>query len=116
MIKDEKTIEIKKNDASREVFSKSVKAGKRTYFFDVKRNRKNDLYLTVTESKKRFIGEGTIVFEKHKIFLYEEDFDNFKDALLEILDCVDELTEKESLCSFEIAENRRKEHTQKDFL
>jgi len=54
-----------------EVFSKSVRAGKRTYFFDVKSTKSNDYYLTITESKRRFNNEdGKFFFEKHKLFLY----------------------------------------------
>jgi hypothetical protein len=57
-----------------------VKAGKRTYFFDVKSTRSNDYYLTITESKKRFKEDG-FTYEKHKIFLYKEDFNKFVEAL-----------------------------------
>jgi hypothetical protein len=64
-----------------EVYTKIVRAGNRTYFFDVKATRKNDLYLTITESKKRFNKDGKFFFEKHKIFLYPEDFDKFADGL-----------------------------------
>lgn len=65
-----------------EIYSKRVKAGKRTYFFDVKSTRANDYYLTITESKKRFKEDG-FVYEKHKIFLYKEDFNKFLEALQE---------------------------------
>lgn len=64
-----------------EIFSLPVRAGKRTYFFDVKATRANDLYLTVTESKKKFNDDGGFYFEKHKIFLYKEDFEKFADGL-----------------------------------
>lgn len=66
-----------------EVFSKAIRAGKRTYFFDVKATRRNDYYLTVTESKKRLTKEGKQFYEKHKIFLYREDFDKFLEGLNE---------------------------------
>jgi len=66
-----------------EIFSKAVRAGKRTYFFDVKATRNNDYYLTITESKKRFDKEGNYHYEKHKIFLYKEDFEKFSDGLTE---------------------------------
>ena len=69
-----------------EIYSKSVRAGKRTYFFDVKSTRSGDHYLTITESKKKFDQEGNYHFEKHKIFLYKEDFDKFKDGLTEVID------------------------------
>lgn len=63
-----------------EVFSKSVRAGKRTYFFDVKTTRGNDYYLTITESKKQFDDNGGFHFDKHKIFLYKEDFEKFENG------------------------------------
>ena len=66
-----------------EIFSNKVKAGKRTYFFDVRATRGNDYYLTITESKKIFNEDGSHYFKKHKIFLYEEHFVKFKDALAE---------------------------------
>ncbi len=74
-----------------EIFSKSVRAGKRTYFFDVKTTRGNDLYLTITESKKRFNKEGDSYYEKHKLFLYKEDFEKFEDGLKEVLEKISEL-------------------------
>lgn len=64
-----------------EIYSRPVRAGKRTYFFDVKSTRGDDLYLTITESKKRFKDDGTFFYEKHKIFLYKEDFEKFLDGL-----------------------------------
>ena len=64
-----------------EIFTKVVRAGKRTYFFDVKATRKDDYYLTITESKKRLGKEGKVFYEKHKIFLYKEDFEKFTDGL-----------------------------------
>ena len=71
------------NDDREEVYSKAVKAGKRPYFFDVKATRNNDYYLTITESKKRFDDGGNASFEKHKIFLYKEDFEKFAEGLEE---------------------------------
>ena len=68
-----------------EVFSKSVRAGKRTYFFDVKTTKAQDYYLTITESKKRIGDDGAPFFEKHKIFLYREDFQKFVDGLNEAI-------------------------------
>ena len=73
------------NKEREEVFSKKVRAGKRTYFFDVKATRSNDYYVTVTESKKR-LEDG--VFIKHKIFLYKEDFEKFAEGLKETIDYV----------------------------
>jgi hypothetical protein len=73
-------VEENKTNGREEIFSEKVKAGKRTYFFDVKATRSNDYYLTITESKKRFKDDG-FTYEKHKIFLYKEDFNKFLDAL-----------------------------------
>ncbi|MBT1703413.1 DUF3276 family protein [Chryseosolibacter indicus] len=73
-------MEDNKTNGRDEIFSTKVKAGKRTYFFDVKSTRSNDYYLTITESKKRFKDEG-FTYEKHKIFLYKEDFNKFLEAL-----------------------------------
>jgi len=73
-----------------EIYSKSVRAGKRTYFFDVKSTRRDELYLTITESKKRFEQDGNFHFEKHKIFLYKEDFDKFIEGLQEVITFIDQ--------------------------
>lgn len=71
-----------------EIYSKAVRAGKRTYFFDVKTTRRNDYYLTLTESKKRFNRDGRFYFEKHKIFLYKEDFVKFSEGLAEVIEYI----------------------------
>ena len=66
------------------VFSQTIKAGKRIYYIDVKKNRKEEMYLSITESKKIVNGEGEdaqVSFEKHKIFLYREDFEKFATSL-----------------------------------
>lgn len=74
--------EYENRDQREDLYSNAVRAGKRTYFFDVKATRSNELYLTITESKKRFDQQtGNFSYEKHKIFLYREDFDKFIDAL-----------------------------------
>ncbi|WP_140938764.1 DUF3276 family protein [Sphingobacterium lumbrici] len=70
------------NKEREEVFSKKVRAGKRTYFFDVKATRSNDYYVTITESKKRF-EDGQFI--KHKIFLYKEDFEKFAEGLTDVV-------------------------------
>ncbi|MFY0592299.1 DUF3276 family protein [Roseivirga sp.] len=72
-----------------EIFSKRVRAGKRTYFFDIKATRSNDYYLTITESKRKYKEDG-FTYEKHKIFLYKEDFSKFVNALSETVDHVKE--------------------------
>lgn len=70
------------------LYSKSVRAGKRTYFFDVRSTRGGDYYLTITESKKRFSEDGKFFFEKHKVFLYKEDFDKFNENLTDAIDFI----------------------------
>lgn len=73
-----------------DLFSQVVRAGKRTYFFDVKVTRTNQQYLTITESKRRFNEEqGKFYYEKHKVFLYGEDFDKFKDGLNAAIDFIE---------------------------
>jgi hypothetical protein len=77
-----KSVEENKTNGREEIFSEKVKAGKRTYFFDVKSTRSNDYYLTITESKKRYNKDDEgFTYEKHKIFLYKEDFNKFLEAL-----------------------------------
>jgi hypothetical protein len=71
-----------------EIHSKAIRAGKRTYFLDVKATKRNDYYLTVTESKKRQGKDGKFYYEKHKIFLYKEDFEKFVDGLNEMIDFI----------------------------
>ncbi len=68
-----------------DVFSKPVRAGKRTYFFDVKATKNNDFYLTITESKRRVEKDGRFAYDKHKIFLYKEDFEKFTTGLEEVI-------------------------------
>lgn len=70
---------------NQEIQSKVVRAGKRTYFFDVKTTRNDEYYLTITESKKVFASNGDFRFEKHKLFLYKEDFEKFSEGLEEII-------------------------------
>lgn len=75
-------MEDNKEHDKAEIYSKRVRAGKRTYFFDIKSTRSNDYYLTITESKRKFKDDG-FFYEKHKIFLYKEDFGKFLEALNE---------------------------------
>jgi hypothetical protein len=77
-------------DRNDELYSNAVRAGKRTYFFDVKSTKGNDLYITVTESKKS-TQNGRVSYQKHKIFLYKEDFEKFREGLDDVLAKVDEL-------------------------
>ncbi|MEI6576104.1 MAG: DUF3276 family protein [Bacteroidota bacterium] len=78
------------NGRREEIFSKAVRAGKRTYFFDVKATRGDEFYLTITESKKRFSNEeGKFFYEKHKIFLYKEDFEKFSHGLKDVVEFIE---------------------------
>jgi hypothetical protein len=71
-----------------EIFTKVLKAGRRTYFFDVRETKAGDYYLTITESKKNFRENGDATFEKHKIYLYKEDFKNFEEMFKESSDFI----------------------------
>ena len=75
------------------VFSQAIKAGKRIYYLDVKKNRKDEMFIAITESKKIITGDGNepqVNFEKHKIFLYKEDFDKFMNGLQQALNYIKE--------------------------
>ncbi len=71
-----------------EIYSKVLRAGRRTYFFDVRETKASDYYLTITESKKFTNEDGTFFYKKHKIYLYKEDFSEFKENLTEIMDYI----------------------------
>ncbi|MFV0268127.1 MAG: DUF3276 family protein [Draconibacterium sp.] len=84
---------------NQEIHSKVIRAGKRTYFFDVKSTRSDEFYLTITESKKRFGENGKFSYEKHKIFLYKEDFEKFMESLQEVVDYIFEKQPEDELVS-----------------
>ena len=84
-LKERVKLEILDNE---EIFSKVLRAGRRTYFFDVRATRANDYYLTITESKKFTHDDGSFHYKKHKIYLYKEDFEMFKDILNEMTNYV----------------------------
>ncbi len=71
-----------------EIYSKVMRAGRRTYFFDVRETKAGDYYLTITESKKFTNDDGSFHYKKHKIYLYKEDFVEFKDHLVDMIDYV----------------------------
>lgn len=80
----------KKDVIREEIYSRVIRAGKRTYFFDVKATRSGEQYLTITESKRRFNNEqGKFFYEKHKLFLYKEDFEKFSRGLGEVLEFIE---------------------------
>ena len=94
-----------------EIFSKSVRAGRRTYFFDVRSTRADDYYMTVTESKRDFNEDGTPFYKKHKIYLYKEDFAKFKEALNEVSDYIIKEKGEEVITSTEGKKNTITENT-----
>lgn len=77
-------MEESKQHLNEDIFSKVVRAGRRTYFFDVRSTKAGDYYLTISESKKFTNDDGTFYFKKHKIYLYKEDFENFSNVLAEM--------------------------------
>ena len=77
-------MEESKQHVNEDIFSKVVRAGRRTYFFDVRSTKAGDYYLTISESKKFTNDDGTFYFKKHKIYLYKEDFENFSNTLSEM--------------------------------
>ena len=96
------------------VFSKAIKAGKRIYYLDVKKNRKDEMFLAITESKKIVSGEGDdslVSFEKHKIFLYKEDFEKFTNGLQQAIQFItDEQGPIEPHHSEELPETKENEN------
>lgn len=102
-------MEENKDNGKVEIYSQRVRAGKRTYFFDVKATRSKDYYLTITESKRRYKEDGYF-YEKHKIFLYKEDFDKFVEALKETVEHVKtELLPEVDFSQFEEREGGKSE-------
>ena len=104
-------MEDNKDNVKVEIYSQRVRAGKRTYFFDVKATRSNDYYLTITESKRRYKDDG-YYYEKHKIFLYKEDFNKFIEALNVTVDHVK--TELLPDVDFAQFDKKDEEHSQKE--
>lgn len=107
----------RKNDGEKRdqeiVYSKAIKAGKRIYYLDVKKNRKDDLFLAITESKKKVNGEGDdaqISFEKHKIFLYKEDFEKFSDGLAEVISFINKMNSEGGVVSTETVFSSQEEN------
>jgi hypothetical protein len=95
----------------KEIFSKSVRAGRRTYFFDVRSTKAEDYYMTVTESKRDFNEDGTPFYKKHKIYLYKEDFAKFKEALNEVSDYIIKEKGEEVITNTEAKRNEITENT-----
>lgn len=104
-------MEDKRDNEKAEIYSQRVKAGKRTYFFDIKSTRSNDFYLTITESKKKFKDDG-YYFEKHKIFLYKEDLSKFSEALLQTI----EHLKTELMPDYDFTQEENTRHDESDEL
>lgn len=84
------TNQLEGDDYGDQILSKSIKAGRRTYFFDVKSTRGGDYFLTITESRKVNRPDGSQAFDRHKIFLYKEDFMKFTEGLNEVIEFIKE--------------------------
>ena len=96
----------------KDIFSKKVKAGRRTYFFDVRETKASDYYMTLTESVRDFNEDGAPTYRKHKIYLYKEDFASFKDAFEEVSNYI--ISEKgEEIISDKKFEKREEKPTEK---
>ena len=92
-MEDSRKKNVTENSDKEILFSKAVKAGKRIYYLDVKKNRKEEMYVAITESKKIVAGEGDnpqVSFEKHKIFLYKEDFGKFMHGLQQVINYIED--------------------------
>lgn len=101
-----------------EIYSNVIRAGKRTYFFDVKSTRNDEYYLIITESKRRYSENGKFHYEKHKVFLYQEDFDKFTESLGDVIQFIKENQPGEKNENQEIEEvpvDNDKEKKGKDF-
>lgn len=94
-----------------EIFSKVLRAGRRTYFFDVRSTKAGDYYLTITESKKFTNDDGSFHYKKHKIYLYKEDFYEFKDILGEMTDYI--INEKGEEV---ISDRHQKDYKKEDYI
>ena len=96
---------------SQEIFARKLRAGRRTYFFDVRATRAEDYYLTITESKKQTNEDGSSFFKKHKIFLYKEDFLGFKEILEEVTKFIIDQKGEAVISDFESKEELKEKST-----
>ena len=104
-----------------EIFSRKIRAGRRTYFFDVRSTKAGDYYMTITESIKEFDEQGTPSYRKHKIYLYKEEFQNFKNAFSDVSDFIisekgeEIISNKKDQSSKEISEKNSSDKDTTDF-
>lgn len=82
------TNEFEREKSGEDIYSKVVRAGKRTYFFDVKATRGDDYFVTITESRRNILADGEVVFEKQKLHLYKEDFEKFAEGLENVVEYI----------------------------
>ncbi len=99
---------------SQEIFSKILRAGRRTYFFDVRATRADDYYLTITESKKHTNEDGSSFYKKHKIYLYKEDFSRFKEIFDDVTKYIIDEKGEDIISDFDSKENKNEEHKSED--
>jgi len=110
-------------NVNEDIFSKVLRAGRRTYFFDVRSTKAGDYYLTISESKKFTNEDGTFYFKKHKIYLYKEDFENFSEILGEMTkyiidekgsEVISEIHDKDFKAKKAVAEEKANEDEKED--
>ncbi len=99
---------------SQEIFSKILRAGRRTYFFDVRATRADDYYLTITESKKHTNEDGSSFYKKHKIYLYKEDFSGFKEIFDDVTKYIIDEKGEDIISNFDPKEDKNEEHKSDD--
>ena len=116
-------MEENKQHVNEDIYSKVLRAGRRTYFFDVRSTKAGDYYLTISESKKFTNDDGTFYFKKHKIYLYKEDFENFSNILGEMtkyiidekgLEVISEFHDKDYKSKSEEESNEKSEEVTED--
>lgn len=88
------TNEFEHEKSGDEIYSKVVRAGKRTYFFDVKATRGDDYFVAITESRRKVLSNGDMVYEKQKLHLYKEDFEKFAEGLSEVVEYIHKAKQK----------------------
>jgi hypothetical protein len=104
-------MEEKKYNAADDIYSKILRAGRRTYFFDVRSTKAGDYYLTISESKKFTNEDGSFYFKKHKIYLYKEDFQGFSDLLNEMTQYILEEKGLEVISEIHQKDFQKEEHS-----
>ncbi|MFM2290341.1 MAG: hypothetical protein RIS29_154 [Bacteroidota bacterium] len=116
---EKKKFELEKKD-NEIIYSKAIKAGKRIYYLDVKKSRNEDLFLAITESKKKVVGyevDAQVTYEKHKIFLYKEDFDKFLEGLEDVVSFIKKEQGEAEIKSATTSEDQPEaENTKKSFF